>query len=122
MPGENGDESQHQTSEEIEYHIEVIFLLHQSRPLVHEGREGGESSAEPRGEQQFGRWRHPSPFPPVQSREKPDDEASRHIHRHGSERKGNHRAGLHHLGNPISHAASEEAADTYYQYFFHLLI
>ena len=24
---------------------------------------------------------HPSPFPPVQSREKPDDEASRHISR-----------------------------------------
>ena len=48
MSGEHGDESQRQTSEEIEYHIEVVFLLHQSRPLVHEGREGGESSAEPR--------------------------------------------------------------------------
>ena len=97
MPGEYGDKSQCQTSEEVEYHIEVVFLLHQSRPFVHEGREGGESSAEPRGEQQFGRWRHPSPFPPVQSREESDDEASRHIHRHRSERKGNHRAGLHHL-------------------------
>ena len=31
------------------------------------GREGSESSAESRGKQQFGRWRHPSPFPPVQS-------------------------------------------------------
>ena len=56
MSGEHGDESQCQASEEIEHHIEVIFLLHQSRPFVHEGREGGESSAEPRGEQQFGRW------------------------------------------------------------------
>ena len=122
MSGENGDKSQRQTSEEIEHHIEVILFFHQSCSLVHKGREGSESSAESRGEQQFGRWRHPSPFPPVQSREEPDDEASRHIHRHRSERKGNHRAGLHHLRYPISHAASEEAADAYYQYFFHLLI
>lgn len=75
MSGENGDKSQRQTSEEIKHHIEVILFFHQSCPLVHKGREGSESSAESRGEQQFGRWRHPSPFPPVQSREKPDDEA-----------------------------------------------
>ena len=74
MPGEYGDKSQCQTSEEVEYHIEVVFLLHQSRPFVHEGREGGESSAEPRGEQQFGRWRQPSSCTTVQSLEKPDDE------------------------------------------------
>ena len=35
---------------------------HQSCSLVHKGREGSESSAESRGEQQFGRWRHPSPL------------------------------------------------------------
>lgn len=97
MSGENGDKSQRQTSEEIEHHIDIILLLHQSCSLVHKGREGSESSAESRGEQQFGRWRHPSPFPPVQSREEPDDEASRHIHRHRAERKRNHRAGLHQL-------------------------
>ena len=90
MSGENGDKSQRQTSEEIEHHIEVILFFHQPCSLVHKGREGSESSAESRGEQQFGRWRHPS--------------------------------GLHHLRNPISHAASEEAANAYYQYFFHLFI
>ena len=31
-------------------------------------------------------------------------------------------AGLHQLWNPISHAASEEAADAYYQYFFQMCI
>ena len=62
MSGENGDKSQRQTSEEIEHHIEVILFFHQSCSLVHKGREGSESSAESRGEQQFGRWRHPSPF------------------------------------------------------------
>lgn len=32
MSGENGDKSQRQTSEEIEHHIDIILLLHQSCP------------------------------------------------------------------------------------------
>lgn len=113
MPGENGDESQHQTSEEIEYHIEVIFLLHQSRPFVHEGGEGGEATAEACGEQQLGGGIHPSAAIPRNAGEKSDDEAAQHVYCHGAEGESYEDARLHHLGNPISQAASKEAADAY---------
>ena len=52
MSGEYGDESQCQASEEIEHHIEVVFLFHQSRSFVHKSREGGESAAEACGQEQ----------------------------------------------------------------------
>ena len=97
MPCEHGDEAECQAAEEVEHHIGVVLVFQESCPLVHEGGEGGETTAEPRGEEQFCGWRHHAAAIPVEPRKEPDDEASRHIHRHRAEWKGNHRAGLHHL-------------------------
>ena len=56
MSGEDGDKSQRQTSEEIEHHIGITSILHQSVTFVHEGREGGKTSAKACSEEHFDGW------------------------------------------------------------------
>lgn len=56
---------------------------------------------------------HPSAAIPRNAGEKSDDEAAQHVYCHGAEGESYEAARLHHLGNPISQAASKEAAYAY---------
>ena len=114
MTSQYSDEAKDEAAEEIEHHVEILLVLHQRWTFVHEGREGGEATTETSGEQQFGRRIHPSTAIPWHAWKYSDDEAAQHVYRHRAEGESYQAARLHHLGNPISHAASEEAADAYY--------
>lgn len=113
MSGHHGDEAKDEAAEEIEHHVEILLILHQRWAFVHEGGEGGEATAEACGEQQLGGGIHPSAAIPRNAGEKSDDEAAQHVYCHGAEGESYEAARLHHLGNPISQAASKEAAYAY---------
>lgn len=121
VPRQHGNKTECKASKKIKRHVKILTVLHQRRPFAHKCGKGGKSAAEARSEQQFCRWRHKSVAIPVEPREKPNDEASQHVHNHRAKRKDNESARLHHLRHTISQPAPKETSNANQQQFLHRL-